>query len=146
MAKSLVGRLKFYGAQSAAKEIAKLLSTHALPEGCIVVPVPTATSRARQRGYDQAKRIARDFARHNNLPYLDCLARIGQSHQVGARRSQRIKQLRNAYRVKSGMRVKGIEIILIDDVLTTGATLEAAAACLKASGAKRICAQTFTQA
>lgn len=145
-AKTLVGRLKFYGARAAASEIAYLMSSEGFSKKCVVIPVPTATSRVRQRGYDQAKLIAREFSKHTGLPYLDCLARSGQSHQVGSGRTQRIKQLKSSYRVKTSVSIQGLQVVLIDDVLTTGATLEAAAICLKNSGVKRIQACIFAQA
>lgn len=146
VAKDLIGRLKFYGAQSAAIEIAALFPQDDLPSDAYIVPVPTATSRVRQRGYDQAKLIARALARSSNLPYLDCLARSGQSHQVGARRAERLKQLKNAYRIKGHVDLANKNIILIDDVLTTGSTLNAAAVYLKQAGAKRVYARVFAQA
>lgn len=146
VAKTLVGRLKFYGVQAAAAEIAALMRNDDLPANCVIVPIPTATRRARQRGYDQAKLVARSFARQNKLLYLDCLARVGQSHQVGATRAQRLNQLKGAYRVKTGFSVRGLQVILIDDVLTTGASLEAAAACLESKGAKRVYGCVFAQA
>ncbi len=145
-AKRLIGRLKFYGARAAAVEMARIMRQEDLPDNYVVVPVPTATKRVRVRGYDQAKLIARSFAKQRGLPYLDCLARSGQSHQVGAGRQQRRKQLDGAYRIKTGLSVAGLNLILIDDVLTTGATLESAALCLKSDGAKRVAARVFCQA
>lgn len=146
MPKKLIAKLKFYGARAASEVIAKALLAVDAPINCVVVPVPTATTRARQRGYDQAKLIAKELTRHGNLPYLDCLARSGQQHQVGSKRAQRVKQLKGSYRVKTGCSVQGLRVLLIDDVLTTGATLEAAAACLKESGAERVYGLVFAQA
>jgi ComF family protein len=146
-AKTLVWRLKFAGAQAAAQSIGEILSrtTHIEGDYC-VVPVPTATSRVRRRGYDQAKLLARQHAKRYGLPYSDCLARSGQAHQVGARRQQRLKQLSSAFRVKTIQSVQDAHIILIDDVVTTGASLEMAAACLRRAGAKRVEAIVFAQA
>ena len=146
-AKHLIAKLKFDGAQSAALEIAKLLSARAVfSNDCVFVPVPTATSRVRRRGYDQAKLIARRLADQNRLPYLDCLMRSGQTHQIGANRHTRLKQLNSAYRLKTITNVAGRQIVLVDDVSTTGATLESAAHCLKQAGAKRVEAVVFAQA
>lgn len=147
LAKSLVWQLKYAGAQAAAKEIADFLATRTkLIDNCLIVPVPTATSRVRKRGYDQAKLIGRSLAKQLGLQYLDCLARIGQTHQIGARRELRLKQLSSVFRVKAGQSVRGLHIILIDDVVTTGASLESAARCLKNEGAARVEAIVFAQA
>ena len=146
-AKSLVWQLKYAGAQAAAKEIADLLATRTkVADNCLIAPVPTATSRVRRRGYDQAKLIGRSLAKQLGLQYLDCLARIGQTHQIGARRELRLKQLSSAYRLKSGLIVADMHIILIDDVVTTGASLEAVAKCLKRAGASQVEAIVFAQA
>lgn len=146
IAKNLVWRLKFRGAQAAAREIAKLLGSLVTDEDAVLAHVPTATSRVRQRGYDQAGLIVRELSRQTGLPRRKLLMRVGQHHQVGASREQRITQLRTAFRVVNGEAVQGAHIILVDDVLTTGATLESAARMLKAAGAKRIDALVFAQA
>ena len=109
------------------------------------MPVPTATGRARQRGYDQAKLLAHELSGQIRLPYLDCLVRSGQTHQHGLSRHDSLTQLKSAYRVKRSNRVTGAHIILVDDVVTTGATLEAAAAVLQATGASRVDAVVFAQ-
>jgi ComF family protein len=109
----------------------------------VLVPVPTATSRVRARGYDQSKLLARAVARRQSLPVLNCLARHGQTHQVGATRQQRLSQLSTAFRVIRPARLAGRHVILVDDVTTTGATLELAAQKLLAAGARRVDAVTF---
>lgn len=146
LAKQLVWQLKFDGAQDAARDLARLLAVGPLPEQAVLVPVPTASSRVRQRGYDQARLIARGVAVETGVTYADCLKRLGQHHQVGAGRAQRVTQLKGAYRCARPKSVQGAHIVLIDDVLTTGATLEAAAAVIRAAGAKRVSALVFAQA
>jgi ComF family protein len=147
LAKDLVWQLKFQGAQAAAGEVADRLLRH-LPRGeeFMIVPVPTATSRIRRRGYDQATLIARSLARKSGLPYTAALRRSGQHHQLGSNRAQRTTQLQGAYRCVKPTRLAGKHVLLIDDVLTTGATLEAAATVIKAAGAKRVSALVFARA
>jgi ComF family protein len=147
MAKELVWRLKFSGARAAAQEIARLLAADMqLPADVVVVHAPTASSRLRRRGYDQAQLIARALARELGLPYLSILKRVGQQQQVGAGRQQRLAQLSEAFRVSQPAVIKDTHVLLVDDVLTTGATLEAAAKTLKTAGAKRVSGVVFAQA
>lgn len=143
-AKALIWKLKLAGARAAAGIMAERLAPliEQKPD-TIIVPVPTATRRARQRGYDQARLLARELARRTRLPYHDCLARHGQTHQHGLSRSERQTQLSAAFRATRPHRVRGADIILVDDVITTGATLEAAAAVLKTAGAAKASAVAF---
>ena len=145
--KDLVWHLKFHGTQAAAREIAEQLVkfVHKLP-GFVIVPIPTATSRIRQRGYDQANLIARELARKTGLAYAPVLRRSGQFHQRGSNRDQRTSQLQGAYRVAKPSAIRNQHVILIDDVLTTGSTLEAAAKVLKVAGASRISGLVFARA
>ncbi len=131
----LVWKLKSQGAQAATGEIAALIalairSTHEM----ILVPTPTATSRARQRGYDQPQLIARALARELQLAYATALRRLGQHNQVGASRKQQPTQSQDAYRYVQPDRIAGKHVLLVDDVLTTGATMESAAHVIKAAG------------
>ncbi len=143
-AKRLVQRLKYGGAQAAARTIVAALPPLSV-SGLVVVPVPTASSRVRRRGYDQAALIAKAFARKHSLEYLPCLRRDGQSHQVGASRSERLLQLAQAFRVVRMQRLRGMPVLLVDDVITTGATFEAAARVLHAAGAAQVSAIAFAR-
>lgn len=146
-AKQLVQLLKFQSVQAAAREIAEQMAHH-LPTDSrfLIVPVPTATSRARMRGYDQAVLIAKHLARLTGNRFSNALRRSGQYHQVGSSRKQRMTQLRDAYRCARLSDVNGSHVILIDDVLTTGATLEAASRVVKQAGAERVNGYVFAQA
>ena len=146
-AKQLIWHLKFNGSQAAAREIAQQLTElYEATKDISIVPLPTATSRVRQRGYDQAVLLAKAYAKTTGAAYLPCLARTGQQHQRGASRQQRLRQLQKAYRLKYGYSVAGNRVILVDDVITTGASLQAAAQTLLAAGATQVDAIVFAQA
>jgi ComF family protein len=150
IAQQLVWQLKFAGARQAARQIAQCivpLLRDVAVEGSLIVPVPTSSSHVRQRGFDQAKLIARAAAKQAGVHYVDGLIRAGQTRQVGASRQLRLTQLHQAFRVRKqacGM-MQDAHVVLIDDVVTTGATLEAAAAALVDAGARRIDAVVFAQ-
>jgi ComF family protein len=148
-AKDLLWSLKFERAQAAADLIGKRLAelyAYAMPDDALIVPAPTARKRVRARGYDQAALIARSLARHSGVTYAPLLMRFGSQEQKGAGRQQRHDQLQSAFRVRDMKRVQGARIILVDDVITTGATLEEAAATLKAAGARTVGALAFARA
>jgi ComF family protein len=146
-AQILLHRLKFERAQAAARDVARAMAARLqLPAGVLVTYVPTAPSRVRQRGYDQAALIAKELARQLNLPYAPLLARRTALRQVGQTREVRKTQMRQAFRVARRSILQNKHILLIDDVITTGATCEAAAAALKAAGARRVSAAVFAAA
>lgn len=147
LAKELVHRLKFARAKAAVLPMADSLAPLiAKPAQVLLVPIPTASSRRRQRGYDQAELLAKELARRTGIPCSFVLSRRGQARQVGARRAERLDQLRDALYVRRAADLSETTIILVDDVVTTGATLEAAAHVLKVAGAKRVQAVVFAQA
>lgn len=146
-AKQLLHVYKFERARVAAPIIGDAIA-QILPyisSGTFIVPVPTATVRIRQRGYDHALLIARSLAAIKNLELVWAVSRVTQSRQVGADRQKRQDQLKNAFIVSKPKAVKVANILIIDDVLTTGATLEAMASALKQAGAKTITAAVFAQ-
>lgn len=145
IAKDLVLHLKSSGAQSAATIMATTMRP-AIVGHPVLVPVPTATSRIRRRGYDQSSLIARALSRQSSLGMLYCLSRLGQTRQRGANRQQRLVQLQSAFLVTKPSSVRGRHLLLIDDVTTTGASLEAAATSLLAAGAARVDALCFAYA
>ncbi|MDQ3064762.1 MAG: hypothetical protein M3Q36_00625 [bacterium] len=140
--------MKFKYSGEAADTIAKsMLNTlpHLAPN-TIIVHVPSATSHVRQRGFDHAKRMAAQLSTELKLPHLPLMARTNQRRQVGYGRNLRLSQMDSAFRVRSGELIDGAHILLVDDVITTGATIESAARTLKRSGAKSVDAIIFAQA
>jgi len=105
-----------------------------------VVPVPLHSSRRRHRGFNQAA----DLAAHLPLPRIVALARTRATPtQTGLPAARRHGNVRDAFRVtRAGRRLAGAIVVLVDDVSTTGATLEACARALKAAGVKEVRALT----
>jgi ComF family protein len=148
LAKQLIYELKFGRNQAAAPTIAELLSDSLpyLPQDTFIVHIPTSTVHVRRRGYDQAELIADHLARRVQRRHFTLLARQGQQQQVGSKRQTRLTQLRGAFRPRQISLIQGATILLVDDVLTTGATIEEAARILKQAGAKRVNAAVFARA
>jgi predicted amidophosphoribosyltransferase len=143
VARDLVAALKFRRLPPVAELIADRI--HWLAPGELlsgaIVPVPTAPLRSAMRGFDPAAEIAVALARRTGLPLQPCLARRGIGRQVGRRRAQRIGHpplIRTCAEVPRS-------VLLVDDVLTTGATLSSCAKALRAAGAVRVVATTFTR-
>lgn len=145
--KQLVASLKFVGNQSAARVMAECMrELYLLPEKTIITHMPATTAHIRERGYDQAAMLAKNLARLTGKRHATLLARSGKKHQLGADRHQRLAQLRNALRVRQPALVQNRHILLIDDVLTTGASIRAATTVLLDAGAAQVDALVFAQA
>lgn len=147
VAKELIHRFKYARTIAAKVAIANAMSDLLpyLSTDTIVIHVPTATSRVRSRGYDQTELLASSIARQKGLRNVRAVTHLTQARQVGASREQRLKQLANSFMVTKPHTVKNADILLIDDVITTGSTLESIAKLLKRSGAKTINALVFAQ-
>jgi ComF family protein len=148
IAKDLIKSLKFGYKRESAEIIAGAMAD-TLPyisDDALIVPIETASIRVRQRGFDHAKLIAKSLASNQGFSYCPVLKRSGTSRQVGAKRQQRLQQLADAFWVSSPELIKGKHILLVDDVLTTGATLETAAQALRKTGATSVNAVVLGQA
>jgi predicted amidophosphoribosyltransferase len=143
VARALVAALKFRRLVPVAGVMAErmewLVPAHLL--GGAVVAVPPAAARRRRRGFDPAGELAAALASRLEVDLVACLARRGSGHQVGRRRAERIRHPPRIESIGPAPR----SVLLIDDVLTTGATLTACAQALRSAGARRIVALTFTR-
>jgi competence protein ComFC len=112
------------------------------PFDCIV-PVPLHPARRRERGFNQAEVIARSLHRFSKLPLRPILQRIRYTTtQTQFDRRERMENLAGAFRLRRDCVVRGLRVLLVDDVLTTGSTLSECAAVLKKSGALSVHAVT----
>lgn len=134
--KDLIHRYKFEHARAACKPIARIITTSLLDlADWTVVPVPTVAAHIRERSYDHTLLIAKQVARLANLPLERPLERGKNMRQVGADRKARAAV---AESIELGRSPKAKKILLIDDVCTTGATLNACAALLIKAGATEV--------
>jgi predicted amidophosphoribosyltransferase len=110
-----------------------------------VVPVPVHPAHARRRGVDHAAALARALARRTGLPFADCLVRSGDPQpQVGRGRQARIRGPAGQVDIRPGVHAPRIAL-LIDDVITTGATLAACCTTLRVAGCQGIVPIAFAR-
>ncbi len=136
--KELIRVLKFKRGRSAAGVAARLILQHlpAVADFDLVTAVPISPSRYRERGYNQSELIAKIIASQVGVPYRSALMRSTSVHQIGRSRSERLAAIRGSFQAIRP--VDGRRILVIDDVLTTGATLAECAAVLSAAGASSV--------
>lgn len=144
VARRALQRLKYGGAARlapplAARSLPALRCLQDMVDGdLLLVPVPVHADRRRQRGYNQAELLAVALAGGARLPLADLLVRVRPTlRQHGLGRAARLHNLRGAFVLRSPPPPLAT-VILVDDILTTAATLEACAEVLRAGGAKRV--------
>lgn len=114
----------------------------------VIVPVPAHASRLRERGYNQAELIAKPLARSLGLPcrsYLLVRTRP-RPDKLRLTLRERWRSVRGAYAIRQGLQVDNLRVLLVDDVLTTGATLDACSRALRKAGASKVIALTVARA
>jgi ComF family protein len=135
-----INHLKYYGMRRVAGPLAEMMIGMQLPQADAVVPVPLYKSRHRQREFNQSALVARQLARNLKADLIiNNLTKIRDTvPQVGLRYKERIKNVRNAFRVEDEGNISGKKIILVDDVVTTGSTIRECAKVLKKAGVSYI--------
>ncbi len=150
-ARALVAGLKFRRATAAADVLGAAMAA-AVPDGLLagatLVPVPAHPGRRRSRGYDHALLLADRLAHRTGTPVSrDALRRAGarDDHQLGADRGERLSARRLDVRPGPG-RPRTAKVVLVDDVHTTGTTLQVCARTLLAQGVDEVVAVTAVRA
>jgi ComF family protein len=136
---ALISRFKYGGALHYGALLGRLLAEHCRhrrPDG--IVPVPLHPARLAERGFNQAHELARPLAHRIGVPILDdvCCRTTATPPQAGLAAQQRYRNLRGAF--SASQRVRGMRLAIIDDVMTTGSTLESLALELLRAGAATV--------
>ncbi len=137
--RKLIHLFKYSGMRGLEKPLGALLAA-ALPgdrQFDAVVPVPLHWRRRWQRGFNQSELLGKIIARRRGIPLIRALRRCSATRaQAGLSNAQRRENVAGAFRARR--RLAGLRILLVDDVMTTGATVGACAQALKKSGAKSV--------
>jgi competence protein ComFC len=113
----------------------------------LIVPVPLHPTRQRERGFNQAALLADLLGKQRSIQCSAALERVRYTTtQTLFDRAERMENLRNAFRLRKNMNVRQLRVLLIDDVLTTGATLSECARVLRQAGASSVYAATAARA
>lgn len=147
-ASAIIHALKYKRVRSLANVVAEILGNYLLrfrvfaPADAILVPIPLHPRRKRRRGFNQSELIARDLGAILGIPLESILFRSRPTHpQTSLDYAARRANVENAFSLHTNTKYK--LAILIDDVKTTGSTLDEAARALKKAGVKRVWAITF---
>lgn len=149
---SPIHAFKFGEDPSWARHFSKLMQatpgvTAALEAASFAIPTPLSRERLRERGYNQSLLLAQRLAPDRTLAHA--LHRLpGTRPQRGLKRAERLHNMKDAFAVEPSWAssIAGQHGIIVDDVMTTGATLQAMAAALRMAGAQRITAIVFARA
>ncbi len=132
-----------------ARQLASLVQSQPLNFAVdVVIPVPLDKGRLRERGYNQAELIAKPLARLLGIPFRSYLLvrTRPRPSQLRLTRRERWETVRGAYATHQSAQVDKLRVLLVDDVFTTGATLDACSQALKGAGAVRVVGLTVARA
>jgi ComF family protein len=148
---TIMSAFKYRNHRGLTAPIAALMVRDGGPLGtsCMLLPLPLAAKRFRERGYNQAELLARELSKISSIPLCDSspLEKIRHTPQQAKAKSReaRFTQIENAFalRVESSSFIANKRVILVDDVTTSGATLNEAARVLKEGGARSVWGWVF---
>lgn len=133
-----INQLKFHGLKRLSRPIGRLLLNLDIPQADGIVPVPLSTRGLRERGFNQSLLIAKSISKGIKVPLLiDLLFKRKETRpQIGLSAKERKLNLKNAFEVRG--EIKGLRLLLVDDVMTTGATITECSKQLMKAGAKEV--------
>jgi len=141
-----INLMKFSGIRRLAKPLGRLLLSLEIPECDGIIPVPLSRKSLRERGFNQSLLMARVISKKLNIPlYMDILLKTRDTlPQVGLNAKERRKNLRGVFKVSG--KIKNQRLLLIDDVMTTGATARECSKTLIKAEAKEVVVITLARA
>lgn len=151
LARDMIHSLKYNRVYELSRDLGRVLGRYCqafrvdFPRDAVLMPIPLHAKRARRRGFNQSELIAGHFQKYfPEIPLeIAVLKRIKNTRsQIELSREERAKNISKSFAVENTEKIQGRDIVLLDDVKTTGATLEEAARVLKEAGAKKIWAIT----
>lgn len=142
----MIHAYKFTSQRALAHSIARCIADvlPELPHNLVIVPVPTIPAHIRERGFDHTLELAKQLSVQLQRPVLRALRRNTMTVQRGATRQARIAQAADAFLCRKSLD-PALYYLVIDDVVTTGATISAAAQVLQDAGAGTVWATVFTR-
>jgi ComF family protein len=154
--KEAIHKFKFRGKKDLAPVFAELLQGYARASSFmslvlgvdLAVPVPLFAARQKERGFNQSELIAELFCDRLNIPFSKDVIRRGRQTkpQFDLKRADRFLNVSSAFTPTHGHDIAGKTVLLIDDILTTGATASECAKTLKSNGASRVFVLTLSRA
>jgi ComF family protein len=140
-----INQLKFHGVKRLSKPLGRFLLSLELPKIDGIIPVPLSIKGLRERGFNQSLLIARVISKEIKVPLLmDILIKKKETPpQIGLSAKERLLNLKNAFEVKGN--VDGLRLLLVDDVMTTGATVTECSKVLMKAGAKEVIVLTLAR-
>jgi ComF family protein len=153
--RELIHLLKYERVESAVGVLARMLEEaiqklELRANSILIIPVPLHRSKRRDRGFNQAELIARAALKRNVVTNVEFATNVLERtrptvSQIGLTRPQRAENIRGAFRVQHLNRVQGREVLLVDDVLTTGTTANECARVLRKAGAEKVWVATVAR-
>ncbi|MEA3347196.1 MAG: ComF family protein [Candidatus Auribacterota bacterium] len=148
-AKALVHKFKYHGNFGAGKAIVSLMQDSGVLDNIsadFLVPVPLAFSERFKRGFNQTEYLSKMISNKSGIPQYNILKKIRKTNrQTSLNRKQRLKNLEGVFEIKKGCKISGKRVLIVDDVYTTGATVNACATALKKAFPASIGVLTFAR-
>ena len=146
-----IHRFKYRGETRLARPLAAYMATrtgHRRLRSQVLIPVPLHLTRLARRGYNQSALLAQNLSRSLAIPVVEdaVIRQQATRPQVTLRAADRWRNMANAFRCVHPEAVRGARVLVIDDVMTTGSTLDACAVALKEAGAKEVWGYTLARA